>query len=707
MTEPMTEPMAETAEAPTPTPLEQLRRRWPGWRRLGEELWRGLWRDLLCLAAIAAATGHLVAQDGGRPLRSMLVVLALAAIAIVATFPTVKATPRWLQLLALAWVAGPLISLAFADVRAGWVRPVAAWAIAVPVAFATLHLLRRRWGATAIVAVGGGALALAWFNGMLIWWGGGTSRGEPAWMSLSWHNQSGTLMAVLGVAGLGLALTRTGWPRLIGVVATAAGLSAAWLSGSRGAVLTAGAAVLIVLVIAARRPVEGSLRRTGIVGAIAIALTVVAILGLLPLWADAGATMGDEAARPSGVPSQPITSRSQDAAGNLRARFGHWEAAVRMFAASPLTGTGPGSYQWSSRPVYPEDTNLTSSAHGEQLEALGELGLVGGGAALVVTVGLAWLVLAVIRRPGTHHLEVAAAGTVTLLASHAALDFDWDYPVLLALLAIGGAALVAARGLGPASSADAPDAQHDSAPDAQHDDTPDPQHAATPDAQHDDTPDPEPIPRPTAGTVLTSAVVGVALVLSAAGATGILLPLRGIMPWGLDARMAGAVAAAEHDDRPAVDERLNALATWNPGAPRLPDIQAITGHLLGDLSDEEFAAAIDPERSAHSDQVRAAAQVLLNGRPDLALGIVDDLRPVLDRRRAWGIRDHVVQAAEVALTAHHELDGCTAVAVAWPDTQDWLEDHNLDAAAFAQGPDEPTEADATWRECDLTTPRGD
>ena len=657
---PDTTDATETTEPAAPTRADQLRdlalRWWPGWR------------DVACLALILTATSHLVFNDGGRPLRPMLPVLALAAIATIAAFPTLKRTPRWLQFIALAWVAGPLIALAFADVRAGWVRPVAAWAIALPVAVATLHVLRRRWGATAVTVIVGLSLGLAWYNGLLIWVGGGTARGHPAWMSLSWQDQSGALMAVLGVGGVAFALTRTGWPRVVGVVATVAGLSAAWLSGSRATALTAAAAVLIVLAAAARRRFD---RAWAITTAIAVAGSVVAVLALAPMWHSVRPP-GVEAAEPPSISTQPIIADGQGVLGELPDRLGQWEAAVRMFAASPVTGTGPGSYGWSSRPWFPDDANPVNSAHGEQLEALGELGIVGGGAALAVTFGLAWLVLASIRRPGEHHLEVAGAGVATLLVAHAALAFDWDYPLLLALLSITAATLVTARGLTP----DLAD------PDA-------PQSTATPvsPATADDA-----ASYGAAGLATVTTVVALALI--ATGVAGIGLVVRNIAPWSLDGRLVAAVASATEGDRAAAEERLTELTTWNPGAPRLVDVEALVAHELGDLSDEALAAAIEPRRSAFPDQLRAAAGLLEADQSQLALQLIDDVRPVLDERRAWGVRTHVAQAGVLALAAHHQHGGCADVEAAWPDLGQWLEEHDLGRGHLPQ--------DAPWADCDLT-----
>lgn len=76
-----------------------------------------------------------------------------------------------------------------------------------------------------------------------------------------------------------------------------------------------------------------------------VALTAATVFTLAPMWAGAAAGLDIGVDRPSGTTTQPVTAREQDAAGNLRGRFGHCEAALRMFAQSPVTGTGPGSYQ--------------------------------------------------------------------------------------------------------------------------------------------------------------------------------------------------------------------------------------------------------------------------------------------------------------------------------------------------------------------------
>ncbi len=635
--------------------------------------------DLLAVATLFAGTFLLVGADGGRELRSLAPALGLGAIACVATTSTLLRTPRWWRLIAAAWVLGPLVALVFADVRAGWVRPVAAWALAVPVALCTWQVLKRRWGPTFLLVLAGATLTRAWFHGLLVWWGGGTTRGEPAWLSLSWHNQSGTLMAVLGVGGLAVALASVGWPRVLGGLAGVSGLSATWLSASRGAVVVAAGATLVVLVAAwlravRRQPSDAGPGHLGVavtIVAVGVA-TVVAVLGLSGMYG--GSTVSPDAEGQPGsgqLEQQPITGRGQDAAGNLRSRVGHWEAAVRMFAQAPLTGTGPGSYRWSSVPAYPEDTNLTSSAHGEQVEALGELGVLGGGAALAISLLAAWAVLrrllptrgrrgsdplTVTPSPGDGALDLAAAGVATVLVAHAALDFDWDYPVLLALLAIAVGVLSFPHRRPDGSATEAGSRLPD--------------------------------------RLLSVAVAGGAMVLAVVGLLGSQAQTRGHTPWDLDGPLAAGVTSAIEGDRASAHEALEQLERWNPGAPRLPEVRAVVDHALGDLDDAGLAEVVEPDRSAFADQLLIADRLLQAGRADLTIGVIEDLQPALDRRRAWGVQSRVVMAASLRLSAEHELGGCEAVLDTAPGIEGWLATHDLDLEVVADAVE-----GAAWSDC--------
>jgi O-antigen ligase len=611
--------------------------------------WPG-WRDVSCLALLVLSTWYLAGQDGGRPYRAMLPVLAVSVVVMIATYPRLARTPGWFRWLALAWVAGPLIALAFAEVRAGWVRPVAASAIAVPVVLATLQVLWRSWGQTALIVVVGLAGLRAWYWGALVWWAGGGSRGETAWMSLSWHNQSGTLMGALGVGALGIALVRTGWSRALAVIAAALGLSAAWLSASRGAILATGLGLGVAVATRLRRPERAAGTITMVA---AMGLAVLVVVSLSAAYAQGGVRTVESAT------IAPVTGRGEDAAGNLRARIGHWEAAARMFAGAPLTGTGPGSYRWSSVPVYPDDTNLTASAHNEPLEVLGEQGLLGGGAAVLAAyLGLAWLTLAVIRRSGRVEIELAAAATVVVLATHALTDFDWDYSILLAVLAIAGATLIHSQtAIGDDGGVD----------------------AACPASRH-----------PSA----------VAVVLLAAGVAvlsigGVWFQTTRTVSWELDGRLRTALLAAAEGDMTAADGSLAVVRTWNPGAPRLEATEHLIAHATGRVDDEALARAVDPAAWVMADQLLAASHLTDAGRSELAQDVLASVRPLIEARRAWGVEGRAEELVAISLSLAWYEGGCAAATTAWAAEQGWLEDHaGSDVTLVTDG--------QPWADCTLS-----
>jgi len=603
-------------------------------------------RDLLALLTLVLATVVLAGQDGGRPLRAMIPTLGVGVLAMIAALPTLRRQPRWLLAALALWFLGPLVSLVFAEVRAGWVRPVAAWTLAGTVFVAATQILQRRWGSAALLLLAGTALGRAWYQGLLVWWAGGTSRGEPAWMALSWHNQSGTLMAVLGVGGLGLALTTAGRVRVTAIVGAVAGLAGAWLSASRGAVAAAVVGVLVVAVGAMRRGMD---RRTYLTLASVMLATVALTVALSAMWGNA---LGDTS---RSLESAPITSREQDAVGNLRARVGHWEAAIRMFAAHPLTGTGPGSYRWSSIPVYPEDTNLTSSAHGEQLEALGEQGLLGGGIAMLATLGLAWLVLHSLARPSRRRVELAACGALTVLLSHAALDFDWDYALLFSLTSLAAALLLDVRSDQLGSSGNHPRTGE----------------------------------RRRTQELAVLVVVGAALA-STTSLIGIHVQTRSEAPWSLLGRLTNAVEVAA-EDRGEAARQLSLVRRWNPGVPGLSEVEALIARAAGDISDLDLMHAIDAERSPEVDQLQAARQLLDAGSPALAVDILTDLQPVLDRRRAWGVSELVATNAGLQLAAVYEEAGCPGVDGRIAGLKDWGTDHGVELQQF--------ERSDVWKNC--------
>jgi hypothetical protein len=146
----------------------------------------------------------------------------------------------------------------------------------------------------------------------------------------------------------------------------------------------------------------------------------VAVLGTLAMAGLGSASALSMAAR--AISEQRATLASPDRADAVR-------AALRLVAASPAIGSGPGQarLEWTETGGAPRAIRY---AHNEYLQIAVELGLVG-------TALLAVLFLAVIRllwnargsRPPTPLWAGVVAG-LTALAMHGALDFLWHLPAI-------------------------------------------------------------------------------------------------------------------------------------------------------------------------------------------------------------------------------------------------------------------------------------
>ena len=124
-------------------------------------------------------------------------------------------------------------------------------------------------------------------------------------------------------------------------------------------------------------------------------------------------------------------------------RQDRWKVAVEAFEDAPLAGQGAGTYRLFWERERPTDSD-TNDAHSLYLETLGELGVVGFvllAGALVLMFGA----MAARLRGRDRSLWAALLSTGLVWALHAAVDWDWELPVVtLWLFAAGGLALAAA-----------------------------------------------------------------------------------------------------------------------------------------------------------------------------------------------------------------------------------------------------------------------
>jgi O-antigen ligase len=238
-------------------------------------------------------------------------------------------------------------------------------------------------------------------------------EGSLLYQPVGYANSIGILAAIGIIVALGLFTERRAtavWVALLCVVGLS--VAALVLSESRGA-LAAGVVGLAIAGVCLwrRRALPGAL---GLVG-----LLVVAIL-VSPLVVD--------------------PARLQ---GLLTDRAFYWPVAWHALDA-PLHGLGSGAFAqlWALEQPIPRNA---IDAHSLFLEALLELGVVG----LMILVATLVLPLAVAPRL-SGRWAAGATGAYAAFLVHAAIDWDWEMPVVTIAGLACGAALLAGAGRAPA-----------------------------------------------------------------------------------------------------------------------------------------------------------------------------------------------------------------------------------------------------------------
>lgn len=173
---------------------------------------------------------------------------------------------------------------------------------------------------------------------------------------------------------------------------------------------------------------------------------------------------------PGKLSHQWDTFKSSDAtavvSGNVYARLGniggshryqYWQAAVKAWKTKPVTGIGPGTFEfyWAQHGSIYE---FVRNAHSLYLETLAELGVVGflfiTGLLLVVLGAGAWRAL---RAPAVARVGLAAAtASFAAVMAAAAYDWMWQFAVVALVALLLAAGILSYRRDADVSQPDAP-----------------------------------------------------------------------------------------------------------------------------------------------------------------------------------------------------------------------------------------------------------
>jgi O-antigen ligase len=273
---------------------------------------------------------------------------------------------------------------------------------------------------------------------------------------VGYPNALGILAAIGVVLAIGIALEPgAGWmirpTRAVGAVLVVV----LGLTGSRGAALALVLGLCVALLLSnARRSLVGEtmcvvvlgtsawfvadvMGSRGIASLAGVAIAVGAAAALPSrLWAPGrrimlvvlAATMLAVATAVAIV--QPSTTSSF--------RTAYWGAAIEGARAHPLLGSGAGSFRITWLEYRQVETNVRD-AHSLYLETLSELGPLG----LLLVLGLVAVPLVAAVRHRREPFVPIAAATFVAFAAHAAIDWDWEMPVVMFAAFGGGGAILA------------------------------------------------------------------------------------------------------------------------------------------------------------------------------------------------------------------------------------------------------------------------
>lgn len=192
--------------------------------------------------------------------------------------------------------------------------------------------------------------------------------------------------------------------------------------------------------LSARFSVGSSLRR---LWAITLVLVALGIAGITVAASGGPSELTSRALHSIRKPSPNVRGDQTQRLFSLSAngRLQTWSAALDGAREHPFLGSGAGTFEawWLQHRTIPMTVRDAHSVHFEMLAELGGTGL------LLLLLATTLPLAAAVRARAQPYVPVAAAAFVAFLL-HAAVDWDWEMPVVsLCGLACAGSALIAAR----------------------------------------------------------------------------------------------------------------------------------------------------------------------------------------------------------------------------------------------------------------------
>jgi O-antigen ligase len=367
--------------------------------------------------AIVTTLTALVHDNGGVGMQVTPYVTVLVLLAVPAAAREISRWPRIVRWSYGIYVATMAASLAMASQRSWIISPLLITTSMFILAGAAGYLWHH---STRLVVVALVTVTAVWFLQALSSWLVVLDPSQPRILSaLGWHNPSAVFYGALALVSLGASMAaRRWWVKLAEALTAGTLLGLALLTQSRGGI--ACVALGLVLLVTLARPVRRSMVYASI-GLLATPLTWIA------MWTIAPTPVG-----------APASAHLASALGDFGDRIGFWRDALRIIAAHPLLGTGPGSwYDVVWRYVGPHDQHSTA-AHNWYLQTAAEQGVLSAMALTTLAIALCVMAARARRSRMAQHFAFLAgcASAVVVLVTHAGIDFDNRWPVVIWLLSV-------------------------------------------------------------------------------------------------------------------------------------------------------------------------------------------------------------------------------------------------------------------------------